>query len=619
MSGLADAFAPTSEADWRKLVANALKGGAFEKLVAKSEDGFPIAPLYPRRAGPRASRTSGAWRIIARVDHPDPEAANAQALDDLAHGADGLEIVFAGATGAYGYGLASADARSLDILLREILFDMLQLDLDLGPAGATVARAIADIVAREVEPDRANIAFGLDPIGALAASGRGRDWPEEAGELVAFVDDLAARGFAGPFLAADGRVVHAAGGSPAQELAFVLSSALTYSRALEASGMALEEARAAIGFRLAADADEFISLAKFRALRLLWARIEEACGLAPKPTRIHAAAAWRTMTARDAYVNVLRGAMAAFSAGLGGADSVSLLPFTQAIGLPDSFARRLARNAQLILLEECNLGFVADPAAGAGAFEALTEALCEKAWGLIQSVEAQGGIVRALESGVFQKDIAKIAGARARDVARRKTAMTGLSDFPNLSEIRPEVLSVARPSFSYEGAARVEPLKPHRLSEPFEALRDASDAMLEATGVRPRVFLANLGSIAAFTARAMFAKSLFEAGGVETLGNDGFADAAEAARAFTESGARLACLCSSDEIYAASGEGAAQALKDAGAHVWMAGRPGERETALRAAGVENFIFAGCDALEALQEAHRQAGEAPFPRRRESSY
>jgi methylmalonyl-CoA mutase len=612
MSGFADAFAPTSEEDWRKLVANALKGGAFEKLVAKSEDGFAIAPLYPRRAGPRASRSGGPWRIIARVDHPDPEAANAQALDDLAHGADGLEIVFAGATGAYGYGLASADARALDILLREILFDALQLDLDLGAAGGKAARAIADIIAREVEPDRANIGFGLDPIGSLAMRGQGRDWPEEAGELVAFVDDFAARGFAGPFLAADGRAVHAAGGSPAQELAFVLSAALTYLRTLEASGMALGNARATIGFRLAADADEFTSLAKFRALRLLWARIEEACALEPRPARVHAASAWRTMTARDPYVNVLRGAMAAFSAGLGGADSVSVLPFTQAIGLPDSFARRLARNSQLLLLEESNLGFVADPAAGAGAFEALTEALCVKAWGLFQSLEAQGGIIRALESGVFQKEIAKIAEARARDVARRKTAMTGLSDFPNLAEIKPEVLSVAPPSFSYEGAPRIAPLTPHRLSEPFEALRDASDAMLETTGVRPRIFLANLGPIAAFTARAMFAKSLFEAGGVETLGNDGFADAAETARAFTESRARLACLCSSDEIYAASGEGAARALKDAGAHVWMAGRPGESEAALRAAGVGNFIFAGCDALGALNEAHRQAGESVIP-------
>ena len=193
-------------------------------------------------------------------------------------------------------------------------------------------------------------------------------------------------------------------------------------------------ARGAIAFRLAADADEFISLAKFRALRLLWARVGEVCGAPARPARIHGESAWRMISARDPWVNVLRGAMAAFSAGLGGADSVSVLPFTQGLGLPDPFARRLARNAQLILLEESHLGFVADPAAGAGAFEALTEALCAAAWGVFQGIEAQGGLYAALARGDFQQAVAKASEARARDVARRKTPLIGVSDFPDLAE-----------------------------------------------------------------------------------------------------------------------------------------------------------------------------------------
>ena len=150
------------------------------------------------------------------------------------------------------------------------------------------------------------------------------------------------------------------------------------------------EARALVAFRLAADADELATLSKFRALRIAWSRVEEACGLEPRAAHVQAESAWRMMTARDPYVNVMRGAAAAFSAGLGGADSVSVLPHTLAAGLPDSLARRLARNAQLILLRESNLGFVADPAAGAGAFEALTQALCDKAWGLFQEIEGRG-------------------------------------------------------------------------------------------------------------------------------------------------------------------------------------------------------------------------------------
>jgi methylmalonyl-CoA mutase len=612
MAGLAGDFAPTSEADWRRLVDRVLKGGSFERLVSRSDDGFDIQPIYARRQGPRVARAGGPWRVMARVDHPDARLANVQALDDLTNGADGLEVIFAGAGGAYGYGLAQADASSLEILFDGVRMDAgLTIELDLGPAAEPQALGVAALVeASQVDPERLDLSFGLDPLGALARSGNAREnWPRMARELGRLAIALKGRGFAGPFIAADARGVHAAGGSPAQELAFALSAGLDYQRALNDGGFEPETARRAIAFRLAADSDEFISLAKFRALRLLWARVEEVCGLPPRPARIHGESAWRMMSARDPWVNGLRGAMAAFSAGLGGADSVSVLPFTQALGLPDAFARRLARNAQLILLEESHLGFVADPAAGAGAFEALTQAIGEAAWSLFQNLEAQGGLYGALALGDLQRAVAKVAETRAGDVARRKTPLTGVSDFPDLAEIKVETLAAARPAFAYEGEPRVAPLAPRRLTEPFEALRDASDAALARDGLRPTIFLANLGPVAAFSARATFAKSLFEAGGVEALGEEGFASAPEAAAAFKASGARLACLCSSDEIYATSAEDAARALREAGARVWMAGRPGEREVGLREAGVEAFVYASCDVLAALQEAHRVLAKA----------
>jgi methylmalonyl-CoA mutase len=606
MSGAIRPFAPLDEEGWRRLVAKAIKDAPFETLVGRTEDGIPVGPLYQRTRGPRAGRAKGPWRILSRLDHPDPETANRLALEDLAGGADGLEIVVAGASVAYGYGLGRGEAATLDLALKDVAFEATRIELDPGPGGEMVARGLAEHVGRVCEPAKADVGFGLDPIGALAFSGRGQAWSIEAEGVANFAREAAALGFAAPLLAADTRLVHDAGGSPAQELAFALASALAYLRALEAAGMALEPARRAIAFRLAADADEFISLAKFRALRLLWARIEEACGLEARSVRLHGASAWRMMTARDPYVNILRVAMAAFSAGLGGADSFAALPFTQPIGLPDSFARRLARNTQLLLLEESYLGFVADPAAGAGGFEALTQALCAKAWDLLQKIEAKGGIVAALTSGDFQAEVAKVADSRSRDVARRKAPITGLSDFPDLAEATPGVLECARPTFGYEGAKIATPLVAHRLSESFEALRDASDARLGSRGARPQIFLANLGPITAFNARATFAKSLFEAGGVEALGNDGFADAPAAAAAFTASGARLACLCSSDDIYLSMAEDTARALRQAGARVWMAALPREREAAWRQAGVEDFIFSGCDALAALREAHRQA-------------
>ena len=257
------------------------------------------------------------------------------------------------------------------------------------------------------------------------------------------VRDLASQGFGGPFAVADGRIIHNAGGSEAQELAFAIASAVEYLRALAANDVPLDAARGLIYFRLAADADEFLTIAKFRALRKLWARVEEACGLTPKPAYVAAETAWRMMTQRDPDVNMLRMTIAVTAAGLGGADSIVALPHTAALGLPDAFARRVARNTQLILLEESNLAKVADPAAGSGAIEDLTAKLCAAAWSQFQEIEKAGGAWAALERGLIQKNVAAVRAERQKAIARRKDALTGTSDFPNLQEKPAAVLDVA--------------------------------------------------------------------------------------------------------------------------------------------------------------------------------
>jgi methylmalonyl-CoA mutase len=311
------------------------------------------------------------------------------------------------------------------------------------------------------------------------------------------------------------------------------------------------------------------------------------------------------MTRRDPYVNMLRNTIAVAAAGLGGANSIVELPHTIALGLPDSFARRVARNTQLILLEESNLYRVEDPAAGSGAIEDLTARLCASAWAQFQDIEAEGGAWAALERGLIQKNVAAVRAERQKAVARRKDALTGTSDFPDLHEKTAAVLDVApRQAPKETGAvATVEPLPSIRLAEPFEALRDASDRMLKRTGARPKVFLANLGEVSDFTARAMFAKNFYEAGGIEALGNDGFKDQAAMIAAFKASGAKLACMCSSDKVYEKEAADAAKALTGAGATVHLAGRPGENEPNWRQAGVKTFIFMGCDVLSTLQAAH----------------
>ncbi|WP_112663139.1 methylmalonyl-CoA mutase family protein [Microvirga flavescens] len=643
---LASEFPAATREQWLRLVEGVLKGADFDKkLVGRTYDGLTIQPLYPKAEGatPISRAEAGPWRVAQRIDHPDPQKANELALADLEGGADALVLVTDKAPAARGFGVRVEDLDTLDKALTGVMLDLIHLRLDAGGRGRQMAALLIALCERRgLKLSNLSLDLGLDPIGAMAATGNlSASWNTVSARAAQTLGDLTSKGFTGRAFLADGRPYHEAGASEAQELAAVLATGLAYMRTLEAGGHSLDTARRALAFLLVADADEFLTVAKFRALRRLWARVEEACGLTPVPLRLHAETAWRMTTRRDPWVNMLRGTIAAFSAGIGGADAVTVLPFTAPLGLPDAFARRVARNTQLILLDEANLARVADPAAGAGGFEALTDALCEKAWTLFQEIEREGGIVESLKQEALQSRIAETRSARAKAIATRKDPITGTSEFPNLHEADVAVLmpspssggqtdlekaplpeaafaslvqaastgaSVSALAASAPGPdpVSVEPLPSHRTAEPFETLRDAADAVFAKTGSRPKVFLANLGPVAAFTARATFAKNFFEAGGIEALSNDGFSSLDDLVAAARKSGAKLVCLCSSDEIYQSHAVDAATALKKAGLNaLYLAGRPGDLQESLTKAGIGNFIFVGCDVLKILSEA--QAG------------
>jgi len=267
------------------------------------------------------------------------------------------------------------------------------------------------------------------------------------------------------------------------------------------------------------------------------------------------------------------------------------------------FARRVARNTQLVLLEESNLARVGDPAAGSGALEAMTHALCTAAWAAFREIEQQGGAWAALETGLIQRHAAAVRAERERAVARRTDILTGTNEYPNIDEVLPAVLDVAPAALPNDDAPVTAAALPRiRLAEPFEQLRDTSDKILAQTGARPKVFLATLGKPADFNARANFAKNFFEAGGIEAVGDCGAPS--PLAAAFKASGAALACLCGSDKTYDSEAEAAAAALKAAGARrVYLTGRPGAKEEPWRTAGVQTFVYEGCDVLATLQAAY----------------
>jgi methylmalonyl-CoA mutase len=605
---LAGEFPAATQERWRKLTEAALKGADFDKkLVSRTYDGLPIEPLYPRAksAHPVAGRQAGRpWTVMQRIDHPDPAAANKQILDDLENGATGLTLVFAGSLSANGFGLpATPDA--IARTLKDVELDAITFDFNLSSATREAVQHFAALVkARKLDPSKVDMRGSLNPIGGLAASGVApMPWKELAPHLAKSIRAFTDEGYRGPLAVADGRIIHNAGGSEAQELAFALAAAVDVLRALENTGLSLDVARKLIYFRLSADADEFLTIAKFRAMRKLWARVEAACGLTPKPAIVHAETAWRMMTKRDPHVNMLRATIAVTAAGVAGADAISVLPHTAALGLPDAFARRVARNIQLVLLEESNLDKTADPAAGSGAIEKLTDEMCAAAWAQFQRIDAVGGAWTALEKGLIQSEVGKVRAAREAAVAKRKDAITGASDYPNLGEQVSAVLAPAPVKKTAATPPAIEPLTNIRLAEPFEALRDRSDWVLAKAGARPKVFLATLGKPSDSTARATFAKNFYEAGGIEAIGSDGYKSNDDMIAAFKKSGAKLACLCSSDEIYGAEAIEAAKALKSAGAIVHLAGRPGELENTLKDAGVSAFIYMGSDVLETLRTIH----------------
>lgn len=609
---LARVFDPASQDDWLALVDRTLKGRPADRLVHRTYDDIAIAPLSTRADWPgrdddpaRAGRPAGqGWDIRQAHADPDPTTTNTAILQDLERGVTSIQLIFAGA-GRRG-GVVVSDTADLDRVLDGVHLNLAPLALAAGADFKAAAdRLIALWQARGVAADQALGAFDADPLGTLALTGTLPQGLDAAlADMAALAGTSAATYPQVTAVGVSGLPYHGAGASEAQELACVLATGVAYLRALEAGGLELTAAAGEIAVTLAADADVFLTIAKLRAFRRLWAHVLDACGVAGAPTMVTAETAGRMFTRRDPWVNILRATAATFAAGVAGADAITVAPHTAALGLPDGFARRVARNVQVILAEEASIGRVADPAGGAWAIERLTDALAERAWAAFQDIEAAGGMAAALTSGKIAADIAAVNTRRQTDIATRRLAITGVSEFPDLHET-PVAARAANGAESRpdQPGDRIDPLLQGRLAEPFETLRDRSDALAADTGSRPCVFLANLGSVAEHTARAAWAKNAFEAGGIEAVASTGFTDADPQVTAFKDSGAAVAVLCGSDGLYADHVVAMAGALKAAGAvRLYVAGRPGDDEAAWREAGVDGFVHHGGDLLDTLRDA-----------------
>ncbi|AMT71335.1 methylmalonyl-CoA mutase small subunit [Mycobacteroides immunogenum] len=586
-------------ARWQKGVAGVLAKStrkAVEDLPADPErlldsptyDGIAIRPLYTALDELPEPSLPGQWPFVRGGD-PRRDVNSGWKVAELFDGAADAALVNEAILDALGQGtsaivLAGARPEAIGRVLQDVYLDLAPIQIEAGAELAAVTEALfATLDAYDGNAAAVVIDLGADPLGDAFADRVG----VSADETVALARRAAARTELVRAITVDGTLAHELGASDSQELAVAVAAGVAYLRLLQNSGLSISEALQQISFRFAATDDQFLSIAKFRAARVLWARVAEVAGVPDGGgTVMHAVTSEPMMAQRDPWVNMLRTTLAAFGAGVGGADSVRVRRFDDAIpgglgSVSPAFSARIARNTQLLLIEESHVGRVLDPGGGSWFIEDLTETLAQQAWSLFAEIEGAGGYEAA--AGLIRERVAATRAARADDIAHRRTSVTGVNEFPNLSE---------------------EPLPPHpasgyRYAADFEALRDRSDVFLASSGARPLALLLPLGPLAEHNVRTTFAANLLASGGIEVV-NPGTRDASTVAAAVTEAGARIAVICGTDARYAAEVAAVVDAARAAGiTDVYLAGPEKAVAEVADASRPDGYLTMKINAVEAL--------------------
>lgn len=595
---LAGDFDTPTQAQWEAEVVKVLNRGrppgseltaeqALKRLRSHTIDDFDIEPLYTRddrelgypgvapfvRGTTVKTGAMDAWDVRQLFENPDPSATRAEVLEDLARGVTSVWLRV-GADGIAPEALGEA--------LAGVKFDLASVVVSSVDDQDAAASALVDAWrASSVDPTAVTGNLGLDAIGLASVRGTKPDlsahrlWVER---VLADLPGVRA-------ITVDVTGYHDAGASDADELGFAIATGVAYLRDLLEAGFPPAVAFGQIEFRVSATADQFATIARMRALRRLWARVGEVAGVpeAERGAIQHAVTSWRMVSRDDPWVNMLRTTAACFAAAVGGAEAITVLPFDAAVGLPNQLSRRVARNTQLVLAEESNIGRVNDPAGGSWYVESLTDALAEAGWAVAQQIDAAADWAAA--SALVVELIEASVAERNSRLAHRKLPLTGVSMFPNPGE-EPLVRDAA-PQRLAGG------LTHRRDSEMFEELRD------RAASADPLVFLAALGSRRDFGGRLMFTENLLAVAGIGHPASEG-GSIDEMLAAFKASGTSVAVLCSSAKVYASQAAEAAAALRGAGAtKVLLAGSV--KELGEDASVVDGSLFAGMDVVTFLSD------------------
>jgi methylmalonyl-CoA mutase len=677
---LASDFEPVTYEQW---VEKATGGEASVETVTRLEDGIEAKWLYtsedalaPDPAGlprefpfVRGNRAGRPWQVRQECARPDRPKANSEILEDLMGGATEVTVAFdlAGRTGASpgepeftaGRGQGGVAISTLDDLsqvLEGVFLDIARVALDAGasflPASALLAALWKE---NGIAPGDALGSFRADPLGAIAREGTAPWSPEEGLALAAALAVETGREYPNVrSLGVDTTPYADAGATAAWELAIAIATGAEHLRACSEAGLDPGTAASQIEFTLSIGPDQFLEMSKFRAIRRLWSRVLEECGVEPdrRSSATYGKTSGRMTTWIDPWVNMLRVTTATFAAGAGGADGITVTPFDRPIGEPGPLGRRIARNTQTVVQDEAFIGRIADPLAGSWYGESLTDQLAEAAWERFREIERGGGQVEALKSGAIAATVADLADRREEDLLHRRQIMTGVNEFPLLGNdgTEPEVFDTAklarldadrlteRPpvdcsslagedlegileravsvttagaridemTYAIDGSPEdLEALTPRPDAAPFEVLRKTALDHTAKNGETPRMFLACMGPIASHVQVANWAKNFFECGGIETIQSGALAGNAEQVEAFKAGGFTVAAVCVGRDSESSEVADLVAKLREAGASwIYLAGA--DADTA-EAAGADEVVGNGVDMMVTLAGALGKLG------------
>jgi methylmalonyl-CoA mutase len=689
-------FPVSTAEEWREAADKLLKGKPFDKVMKRNTpEGICVEPIFRKEVldqlsasetlpgfdgylrGTKASGYKQApWEIAQELPYGTPEAFNSAIRSDLMRGQNALNVIFDIATlkgkdpdsanvgEVAACGLSLACMKDIETAFGGIITDAISFHLRTGCAGLSVgALFFAWLNKQGADLKQVKGSLGIDPIGVQAAAGQ---LPSTLTELLteqAIAANYCAK--EAPGIRAVGVSTlpyHQAGASSVQELGCALATGARYLTEMTERGMTIDEAAQQIRFSLAIGPNFFMEIAKLRAARVLWAQVVKAYGGNAESQKIvmHVRTGLYNKTQKDPYVNMLRTTTEALSGAIAGVDSMCVGNFDEVTRLPDEFSRRISRNSQIILQEECELAAVIDPAGGSWAVEWLTNEISEKAWDFFKSIEAKGNIIRALASGYVQEEIAKTAASNDKQLNARRSSLVGTNVYPNLEEkdleVKPQDYAAVRDQrareiaavrmgldegtddqvmaalgkivdadvdsvfpilieamsagatigevsktirASVEPDAPIQPLQATRLAVKYEALRQAVAAFTEKFGRSPSIFLTNLGPLRRHKARADFTKAFFQAGGFRIISPAGFESPEAAVEALTEANSGITVVCGTDDDYAEKFADYAQAIKTAlpDMQIILAGYPGDNEAAYAEAGMDDYIFVKSDNYE----------------------